>query len=272
MAEQLITIYQHFDPKSPRYYITLEHAIQRIREGRSRKLIDRIRLTGNPELKKQLSCLLFSGQFTYRNRDSLVAHSGLICLDFDKFPDLDTLQAYRDSLQDDQYTCALFLSPSGTGLKVIVRIPPEPEHHKARFDSLADYYGSPYFDRVCSDVCRICFESYDQDVYFNPLCAVYTGKKQYAAAADPTGPSTLDVSETVRRLLLWSSRKYPIIDGQRNANMFKVAASFNDFGVSRSEAEAVLGQFAQDGFPVNEIERIINNAYKDAGKFGRYRW
>ena len=37
------------------------------------------------ELKKNLPAICFSGKFSKRNSDSIVEHSGLLCLDFDGY-------------------------------------------------------------------------------------------------------------------------------------------------------------------------------------------
>ena len=63
----------------------------------------------------------FSGVFSERANDKLVEHSGYLCLDFDHVKDIDAL---KRMLLDDPYfeTELMFRSPSGDGLKWIVKI------------------------------------------------------------------------------------------------------------------------------------------------------
>ena len=42
-------------------------------------------------LKEMLPSICFSGEFTQRSKAGLINHSGLICLDFDKFENMDVL-------------------------------------------------------------------------------------------------------------------------------------------------------------------------------------
>jgi hypothetical protein len=76
-------------------------------------------------------------------------------LDFDKFPDDNEMDTWRSQLTNDPYTFALFTSPSGDGLKIIVKIPPEPENHKSYFSELQKYYDCKYFDVSCSNISRV---------------------------------------------------------------------------------------------------------------------
>jgi hypothetical protein len=65
------------------YKIEIEEALERIRNGSSKELIEQIR-KGDKEKKKQLPAVCFNGTFTSRNDNSLIEHSGLCVLDFDK--------------------------------------------------------------------------------------------------------------------------------------------------------------------------------------------
>ena len=108
----LITIYQSYDTKSPKYERHINHILNRIKTGASKELVFKLRATGDNDLKLQLPSILFSGEFSYRNIKSLVKHSGFICLDFDKFPDSDTLLTWKDTLESDEFTYSVFLTRS----------------------------------------------------------------------------------------------------------------------------------------------------------------
>ncbi len=119
-------------------------------------------------LKNALPIVVWAGEFSKRGNDNLTAHAGLLVLDFDKLPP-DALATLRAQVVADPHTFGAFTSPSGNGLKVVVRIEPRPasnEEHAHAWQVVADHYGnSP--DPSGKNVERICFLSFDPDVYIN---------------------------------------------------------------------------------------------------------
>ncbi len=105
------------------YIITLEKCIDRIKTGKSESNINLIR-GGNKEVKKKLPAVVFAGEFTERNKKGLVNHSGLMVVDFDKYPDNETLLNHLEELKQINNFVCLFISPSGNGIKGVVKIPP----------------------------------------------------------------------------------------------------------------------------------------------------
>jgi hypothetical protein len=59
-----------------------------------------------------------------------------------------------------------------------------------------------------------------------------------------------------------------MVEGQRNHNIYVLAAAFNDFGVNKSLAEYVMGNYQSRDFPIGEIRRTIDSAYANTSKFG----
>ena len=66
----------------------------------------------------------------------------------------------------------------------------------------------------------------------------------------------------------WWTKKYPMVDGQRNHNVFVLAMAFNDYGIAKSLAGYVLNQYSDTDFPISEISRTIDSAYANTGNFG----
>jgi len=64
------------------YYITLETALDRIKEGTSQPKVSQVR-EGKTNVKKELPVALFSGVFSGRRDSDIKGHSGYIILDFD---------------------------------------------------------------------------------------------------------------------------------------------------------------------------------------------
>ena len=99
------------------YYITLESALDRIIEGKSKEKVEQVR-SGDKQVKKTLPVALFSGVFTGRRDEQIQGHSGIVVLDFDHIDTND----YKSLLGTDEYIRACWVSPSGGGLKALVRI------------------------------------------------------------------------------------------------------------------------------------------------------
>lgn len=119
-------------------------------------------------LKKELPYFTFSGTFKKRLTDSLIQHSGLIVLDFDKI-DLDRLPELKEQFKTIEWVLAVWISPSGNGLKVLVKI--QGHYHLDTFLWLKDFFAGNFLldvDDSGKDVTRACFVSWDPDFYFNP--------------------------------------------------------------------------------------------------------
>lgn len=268
----LITIYQNQSPTSPKFERHVNHVLNRIKTGSSKDLIYQLRTTGDQSLKPKLPSILFSGHFSYRNAKSLIQHSGFICLDFDKFPDSDTLLTWKDSLETDDYTYCIFLSPSGNGLKLIVKIPPIAENHKGYFAALKEYYKCPYFDDSGSDVSRLCYESYDPYLTINQNSVVWDTIKAFQPIVYNFDGRPADEQKTVEILLKWWLKKFGIYNGARNANLFKLCAALNDYGVSKDYAQDIVSTFQQDDFKLSEILHTLKSAYSKSEKFGTLKF
>lgn len=276
----MITIYRTFYDMQP-HYLHIDKVLERIRSGKSAYQVNICQQANNPKVyateKKKLPCIMFSGQFGKREIAGLIDHSGFICLDYDKFPDRDTLTAWRDTLEADEYTYSIFTSPSGEGLKRVVKIPVLTDdiykNHKAYFRALQAQYDCQYFDSTVFDVSRICFESYDPELQINPGSKLWTGQVfNPPPVIVEYNKASLSEQETARRLLKWSDRKFPIVAGCRNANLFRLCACLNDFGINKEHAFSIVSQFQADDFRLSEIETTLNSAYRKTASHGKLKF
>ena len=112
----------------------------------------------------------FSGTFRYRNEKALIEHSGLLCLDFDHLKNWDEI--HSQLLSDDFFeTQLLFRSPSGDGLKWIIKIDITTTSHADYFRAVANYLKQTYnvdVDQSGKDISRACFLPHDPNCYINP--------------------------------------------------------------------------------------------------------
>jgi hypothetical protein len=120
------------------------------------------------ELKKQLPAVLLSGTFTRRANDALLQHSGLLCADLDGLNG--SLPDVRQKLKGSTYLWALFVSPSGDGLKAVFKVPADQAKHAGSFRAIEQHVKQltgVQIDEACKDVARLCFLSHDHDLYYN---------------------------------------------------------------------------------------------------------
>lgn len=272
-----ITIFRNIRETDTPFVREVSVILERIKEGKSKELVKKIRSEKSKsernELKKELPSICFSGVFKKRSDQHLEQHSGLICLDFDGY------EKQKDMLQDKELMCknkyvyACFISPSGLGLKVLVKIPADADNHVSYFNALENYFANPHFDTTSKNLSRVCYESYDPLLHVNPNSSVweelsdddYVEVNKYTDT--PTIPLT-DENKVVQRLVKWWQKKYPMVEGQRNNNLYVLARAFNDFGVSRSLAEYVSEQYANESFPLSEVRNTIASAYRNTESFG----
>lgn len=271
----IVTVFKNIRETSTPFYREAEGMLDRIREGKNRDQVEAIRAAADKatqnRLKASLPSICWSGKFPQRNDAAILAHSGLVCLDFDGLgTDADRLRA---KLIADPYTWALFTSPGGDGLKVLVCIPAEPQDHKAHFDALSEYYNEPSFDSTSGNISRVCYTSYDPNLYHNPTSILWQDKKEkdwHDMAVKAPEIRLRSNNEIIRRLLKWWTGKYGLVEGQRNANVFKLASAFNRFGVPQIEARGVLMEMAHEGFDDREIDRILHSAYSNKEQHGTH--
>jgi len=181
---------------------TVGDALRTIKEGVFREQIDEIRLLRDSTpgdqkarkaalkpLKLRLRGYLFSGLFSVRNAEGLLEHSGILCVDLDHLEDI---AATRAELVRDPHVNAVFLSPTGTGLKLLVLIDPRRPHEDGYFAAEA-YFKRQFglkIDAPCKDVSRICFVSWDPDLYLNPNALPLPYPEQGTDSTETEEPGT----------------------------------------------------------------------------------
>ena len=124
-------------------------------------------------IKKGLPAFTASGTFPEgrRKAEALVKHSGRLQIDIDKLP-AEQVQLVKQQLASDPHIETTFISPTGTGVKAIIRIPTcdNDQQHQNAFLAAERYLREQYnlqIDQSCKDVTRLLFASYDEDLLLN---------------------------------------------------------------------------------------------------------
>ena len=128
----------------------------------------------------QLNFVTFSGIFTQRRAVNLVRHSNLLCFDYDHIGNIEQLRHIRQQLIADSALDVqlLFRSPSGDGLKVVVRSDTYHEgmslqqilsNHASEYQRISHYVWQRHrllADKTI-DVARACFLCHDPEAFIN---------------------------------------------------------------------------------------------------------
>jgi hypothetical protein len=194
----LVTLFRSATDTAPLNYLEIGSILSKIGTSKPPD-IDELRSlyhsnrAAYDERKKRLPAVTFGGKFAGRKEATLEAHSGFIVLDLDNLEGI--LSELREEIEADRYTYACFLSPSGAGLKMIVRIEAtDAKEHKRCFDGLKSYYlerFSQAIDTSGRDASRLCFLSYDPSLTVNesaetfPLPPAATRTKVSTRSAEP---------------------------------------------------------------------------------------
>ena len=161
--------------KSKSEAISLEEVLNQIKAGRYQEWLDAIQeykdggdAEGAKLIKENLPCFTISGTYSDRRKAEYISHyNQLVILDYDDVEDVEKLKA---AVVDDEKTMVAFISPSGSGLKVIVKVDSDLENHRLAFNQVKEYYEKEFgykVDRSGSDVTRLCFMSSDPKIFIN---------------------------------------------------------------------------------------------------------
>lgn len=262
----MITVFQDVHSIAP-HHTSLEAVFNAIENGKYSAQISRIRSEPDKEernyLKRKLPIACFSGKFSVRKDDALIEHSGLICLDFDHVNDVASLKA---SLQLDPYCYAAFVSPSGDGVKMIVRIPKN--NHRGSFRALRKRYTQ--IDNT-PDESRACFLSWDSEIWINNAASVFKTQidddvKKVSTVAN--GTQEKDQNKLFKAILNGMQESGIHYHDGRNIFFFKLFCDCNEFGIEKAISMPMALDLITDDFSFDELKIVAENAYKRQEKFG----
>lgn len=247
----MITIFKDFNETKNPYYLPIEKVLQRIKECKIQNKINELRNEKDEKrkaiLKKKLPCICFSGKFITRSDKDLTEHSGYIILDFDK---LNNAEEFKISLKRYNFIYSAFISPSGNGVKAIVKIPAIIEKHRGYYRGILKVF--PELDSTSINESRICFESVDSNLWINDNVIEFTDyveveniktKDVKIKKATKTDYSKVNISlEMIRNS----------IDGGKHATLLK--------------ASKLMGGYIATGYvEENEAVRLLEKEINDKG-------
>lgn len=257
----MITIYRNIYSNEPNY-ITVEKALERIKNGASKVKITEIRQQLDKErqnqLKLNLPSVCFSGKFKTRTDGGLIEHSGFICLDFD---DLEDVNEAKSLLCANQYIFACWTSPRENGVKALVRIA-DGKKHRQHFKALQDIF--PDVDPSGVNESRVCYESFDKDIFINTSATVFKTIKD--TEKQVIYEKSIDSTENFQKLLKWQINKgNAFVSGERNIFLFKLSGACCRFGINEADTINLCARefnIGGDSFTHKELEKVVKSAYR----------
>ncbi len=242
----------------------IRQVLECIKKGSWKKKIDPIRkafdnndLELANSLKMALPAFTPSGTFNERRKkENIDSYSGLLHLDYDKVEDVESL---KEIIVKIPFTYSAFISPSGKGLKVIVNTDAKLESHTDAFNTLRAYYdGIVGFesDKSVKDVTRLCFVSYDPNLYLKESSEIFRYLKR---------------SYNVSEIWDFTAKIMDFKIGNRNNFVHQFACNANRHGIDIIETIRFASNYTDYTFTLDEIENTIKNIYKknvfEAGKY-----
>ena len=155
--------------------IEIDSFLEGVRSGRWEDIALEVRNAPTKDIKdaikKRAPLVTPSGSFAERKVDGLRKHSNFIAIDIDNLEDP---AATKKRIQDDAYIYACFISISGNGLCLIIKI--DGTRHLDAFNGIAAYLYNEYqliVDQSGKDVSRARFVSYDPFLLLNTKSATF---------------------------------------------------------------------------------------------------
>ena len=262
-----VTIFKNVYEKENPHHIHLSTALRRIQTGKSSALISKVR-NGHKDNKLSLPVVLFSGEFSKRSDDALFEHSGYVVLDFDHV-EVDTV---RTALSTDEYIYACWISPSGDGIKALVRIT-NPERHRDHFRALCTYFYKQYgleLDESGINESRACFESYDPDIIIKDQYKKFGAFSSEFAEAQTTTNEAYDYTDYMK-LNLAARMIRNAEDGEKHRMLIKASKLCGGYIAAgrMEEEEAVRVLFREISKRDIDSEESARTAIRDGIEKGK---
>lgn len=177
-----VTIFANAKETKDAHYITVTQALKRIKDGKSKEAVEKIRekyAKGKEYASDKilLPSVIFAGvadkvsqdkkgQDTLRNDECVSQHSGFFVIDFDN----DETDIVKARLKKDTYTYAVWAGVT-KGAKALIKCPPSIDKHSEYYNAFLSRY--PELDPTSKNIGRLCFESYDPELWINPNSLVW---------------------------------------------------------------------------------------------------
>ena len=278
----MVTIFKNFNEVVE--HKTIPTILEEIKTGKYlhaivylRKSLLENKLEAYNKAKKSLPAFTPSGKFIDGRKVELLAeYSNFMILDIDKLSPEDLNKAI-EIVKNCEFTYASFISPSGNGLKILVKTDNLKTVHKETFLLIQSHYEELLnleIDKSGKDISRLCFYSHDENLYLNVDSKVFKIKDEIEviAPADVSSPLLRrgaggeDWDLIYNHCIKFTEKKVQFIDGSRNVFVHQLACNLNRKAMPLDQAlNFILNDF---GFDEKEVKQAVNSAYGNIHEFG----
>ncbi len=271
--------------------------------------VTNLRLIDDPdkrkEAKKSLPVIMWQGMFKHRSNSGCDSLNGLMCFDIDHKTDPE-IDRIKEDVAKWGCTYCCFRSPSGDGLKVIIRTnnygPNRYGYYYQQIEKMFINQLGVKPDNNCEDIGRACYGSFDPELYYDPE-AIALHIPYYPELAHPElaqqKKMTIEqyratqISPTDKFLATLRSLRSPMtdeqiikildirfqkfqdnyIDGHRTHSIFIQAKGLCEAGIDIEKAINYLeSRFLPTGYDKEKLRYEVNRSYsKNAEMFGMKR-
>lgn len=238
-----------------------------------RKSLENEKIEAYERAKKALLAFTPSASFKGgRKQEFITNYTKIVVLDIDKL-DPEQLTTAKAVARQNEYTFAVFISPSGNGLKILVKVNSEQTQHKEAFLKLQEYYEkllNVEIDKSGKDITRLCFVSFDDDIHLNENSKSFLVKqenkrdndnqnKSISKGKQPSPDNQLVMYEHCVR---FTQKKETYTTGNRNNFVHLLACNLNRKGVPLS---AAMGYILSDyNYNEQEVMITVKSAYSNS--------
>jgi len=223
-------------------------------------------------LKQQLPAFTPSATFKEKRLlPNMEQYSSFVHLDFDKLSK-EELDAAFQIIADIPYTFLCFISPSGNGLKVFIEVNIGAEHHDTAYLQVMQYYQSATglkADEKCKDITRLCFVSYDPQLYKNIYNEKFQVKDMPVSNLSLTSTPVIQLVEEssssdeyilqFQQQVLFTNQKSAYTDGNRNNYIYLLASNCNRAGIPEQNTLELCAQHYT--LSEKEIKASVRSAF-----------
>ncbi|MFV0236527.1 DUF5906 domain-containing protein [Empedobacter falsenii] len=275
--------------------VPIEQIVTEIKEGTYksqilylRKSLEQGKMEPYEKAKKSLIAFTPSATFKVgRKLDYLQNYNQIIVLDIDKV-EKNKLAEIKQKAIELSTTFVAFISPSNNGLKLFVKVSTNQDEHKNTYNIVKEFYEKELeieIDKSGKDITRLCFYSYDPEIYFNPNAEIFhchseqnrhfelveksnqndlVTERSRSAESNSSNLNTPDL--LYDHCVRFTKQKMDYAEGNRNNFVHQLACNLNRKGISYAEA---LGFILSD-YNYNEIEvmNAVKSAYNNTHEFG----
>ena len=160
-----VSFYNSIRETVPSKTVSIDFIMDAIRIGTWKEIV--LNAREDLSLKQNLPCFTPTGIFKRRNKNQLICHTGIFCFDLDSIYNVVDTKARISQLP---WVLSVFITPSGHGLKVLVKTDVAINHYQQTEKAIARVLQEDLGlirDGRATSISQPQYVSYDPHIYYN---------------------------------------------------------------------------------------------------------